>query len=96
MRRACAIRSALFLAVLMLPVWAVAEFQLPSTEELQMTAEPKAPGASAIYLDREEDCNRGLRTETFFARIKILTEKGMDLATIRHPVQPRYCAGEKD
>ncbi len=46
-----------------------------------MTAEPKAPGAIAIYLDREETDSglKYLNTIVFHRRIKILTEAGKDV-----------------
>ncbi len=31
-----------------------AQFQPPTKEELEMTSDPKAPGADAVYLYREE------------------------------------------
>jgi hypothetical protein len=31
-----------------------AQFQQPTAEELKMTADPKAPGAAAVYLNIEE------------------------------------------
>jgi Domain of Unknown Function with PDB structure (DUF3857)/Transglutaminase-like superfamily len=62
-----------------------AQFQEPSKEELQMTAEPKAPGAAAIYLDREQTTDDAKHFESYHERIKVLTEKGKELATIRVP-----------
>ncbi len=50
-----------------------------------MTAEPKAPGASAIYLYREEKADDNLHYQSFMARIKVLTEKGKELATVEVP-----------
>lgn len=62
-----------------------AQFQPPSPEELRMTADPKAPGASAVYLYREETADDSLHFHTYYERIKILTEKGKEQATIRIP-----------
>src|SRR5258708_37626172 len=53
-----------------------AEDWLPiSPEELRMTSEPHAPGASAILLYRQVDRDDNGPTETNYARIKILTEE---------------------
>ena len=58
-----------------------AQFQEPCKEELQMTEDPRAPGASAVYLDREQKTDDTLHYESYHARIKVLTEKGKELAT---------------
>ena len=60
-----------------------AQFQEPTKEELQMTSDPKAPGASAVYLYREEITDQTNATTTYYERIKILTEQGKELATER-------------
>ena len=73
---------AVFLA---LPVSLLAQFQPPTSEELSMKEEPKAPGAAAIYLYREETVDDNLHYHSFFARIKVLTEKGKELATVGVP-----------
>jgi len=70
------------------PIAAGAQFQQPTDEELKMTADPKAPGAAAVYLYREETNDEDKRLRTYYARIKVLTEKGKDLATIRTPFVP--------
>ncbi|HEU5351453.1 MAG TPA: DUF3857 domain-containing protein [Terracidiphilus sp.] len=50
-----------------------------------MTADPQAPGADAVYLNLSEvDDNLDL-TKNFHARIKVLTEKGKDAATVEIP-----------
>ena len=56
-------------------------------DELKMTAEPKAPGASAIYLYRQVDRKDSGRanTEYNYVRIKILKEEGRDVANIAIP-----------
>ena len=43
-----------------------------------MTAEPKAPGAGAIYLLREQVTDDAMHFESYHARIKVLTEKGKE------------------
>ena len=62
-----------------------AQFQPPTPEELKMTAEPKAPGAAAVYLYREEIDDDNLNYESSYTRIKVLTEKGKELATVSVP-----------
>jgi hypothetical protein len=61
------------------------QFKQPTADELKMTSDPKAPGADAVYLNIEEISNDPLHYETFYARIKVLTEKGKDLATVEVP-----------
>ena len=52
-----------------------------------MTSDPKAPGAAAVYLDVEEKTDDPLHYHSFYARIKVLQEKGKDLATVEIPYQ---------
>ncbi len=75
----------LAITTLVAPASVFGQFQPPTSEELSMTAEPKAPGAAAIYLYREETTDDNLHFHTFFARIKVLTEKGKELATVEVP-----------
>ena len=74
-----------FLFSSLLPVQLYGQFQAPTSEELQMKAEPKVPGAAAIYLYREETVDDNLHYHSFMARIKVLTEKGKELATVEVP-----------
>lgn len=62
-------------------------FQPVSSDELKMTAEPKAPGAPAIILFREVDRDDRGHTahEDVYFRIKILTEEGRKYADIEIP-----------
>jgi hypothetical protein len=48
-----------------------------------MTSDPKAPGAAAVYLYREETEDDPHHFRTVYARIKVLTEKGKELATVQ-------------
>jgi hypothetical protein len=64
-----------------------AQFQQPTDEELKMTADPKAPGAAAVYLYREETTDDVLHYHSYYERIKVLTEKGKEQATIRIPYE---------
>lgn len=52
----------------------------PTPEELQMTAEPAAPGAAAIYLLRDERADDKLHVHITYVRLKVLTEKGKEYA----------------
>ncbi len=62
-----------------------AQFQPPSTEELQMTSDPKAPGAEAVYLEVKQVDDDTLHYQLYYERIKVLTEKGKELATVEVP-----------
>jgi len=64
-----------------------AQFQEPTKEELQMTSDPKAPGAAVVYLYREERTDDALHYHSMYERIKVLTEKGKEAATIRVPYE---------
>ena len=70
------------------PVLLCAQFQEPTKEELLMRADPKAPGASAIYLYREDITDQTNSTRIYYERIKILTEQGKELATARLSYEP--------
>lgn len=73
------------------PVLLRAQFKPISDEELKMTSDPKAPGAAAVYLDYEEVDNDPLHYQHIYARIKVLTEKGKELATVQLP----YVSGDE-
>jgi hypothetical protein len=62
-------------------------FQPISPEELKMTSEPLAPGASAIILYRQvdRDDNGTTSHEDNYLRIKILTEEGRKQADVEIP-----------
>jgi hypothetical protein len=85
MRIRCLLQCAVLLAVAALPSLAGAQFQPPSADELKMTADPKAPGADAVILDYEETDNDIKDYQNYYTRIKVLTEKGKDAATIELP-----------
>jgi hypothetical protein len=76
--------AVLFLAALS-PAVVGAQFQQPNPEELTMTSDPKAPGADAVYLEYREIDNSQSAYWTTYARIKVLTEKGKEAATISVP-----------
>jgi hypothetical protein len=79
------LRGALLLLAMAFPALVHAQFRQPTPEELSMTADPKAPGAAAVYLNVEEIANDPLHYQSFYARIKVLTEKGKELATVDVP-----------
>jgi len=85
MRSRLWLQAAFVVAALAFPVSSWSQFQPPTDEELKMTSEPKAPGAAAIYLYREETVDDNLHYHSFYARIKVLTEKGKELATVGVP-----------
>jgi hypothetical protein len=83
-----ALGSLVFVSLsLLIPTVLKAQFQEPTKEELQMTDDPKAPGAAAVYLNVEEVTNDPLHFHSFYARVKVLQEKGKDLATVEIPYQ---------
>ncbi|HET6169489.1 MAG TPA: DUF3857 domain-containing protein [Terracidiphilus sp.] len=90
MRFHIAALSCLVLAGTALPVVAHAQFETPSQQELQMTTDPKAPGASAVILDREETTDDPHHFKTIYARIKILSENGLSAATVHIPYTRNY------
>jgi hypothetical protein len=86
MRSCIRLLHALILAAA-LPAPLCAQFQEPTQEELKMTVDPKAPGAPAVYLYREERTDDLLHFHSLYARIKVLTEKGKELATVQIPYE---------
>jgi len=75
----------LLLLVLASPAFLRAQFQDPTPDELKMTSDPKAHGAAAVYLYREEITDDSIHAYSYYERIKVLTEKGKELATVRIP-----------
>jgi hypothetical protein len=66
------------------PIASAADWPTVSSQELGMTSEPKASGASAVMLDREIDRDdRSDFRETEYRRIKILTQEGLAWANVR-------------
>jgi hypothetical protein len=90
-------RSLLYVGVLAVAVVAprvsVAQFQAPTDAELKMTEDPKAPGADAVYLYREETQDDNVGFRSVYERIKVLTEKGKELATVRIAYQRHFSYG---
>jgi len=90
MRKILFLRCAVGLCAALSPAVLCAQFQPPNPGELKMTSDPKAPGAAAVYLDYEETDDDSLHSQTYYARIKVLTEKGKEAATVEIP----YRGGE--
>jgi len=65
------------------PLVSRAQFQPISKEELNMTSDPAAPGAAAVYLYREETTDDPHAFRTVYARIKVLTEEGKAAAVVQ-------------
>jgi hypothetical protein len=65
------------------------QWTAPTPEELSMTSQAGAPGASAVYLFREEKTEDHLHMYSVYERIKILTEGGKERAN----VELKYQAG---
>lgn len=85
MQRLFFLCSAVLSLAAVIPAAAHAQFQPPVDEELRMTSDPKAPGADAVYLDLEEIANDPQHYQSYYARIKVLTEKGKEMATVDLP-----------
>ena len=73
------------LAASAVPMCAQQEFHPPDPAELHMTSDPSALGADAVYLEINENANDEMHMITVYARIKVLTEKGKELANIEIP-----------
>ncbi len=85
MSKSILLRGAALIVAAVSPVIVCAQFQQPNNEELKMTADPKAPGADAVYLEINEIANDPLHYKSTYTRIKVLTEKGKELATVELP-----------
>src|SRR5277367_5041314 len=75
------------------PALQAQKFQEPTHEELQMTSDPKAPGASAVYLNREIRNDNQSHFISEYARIKVLSELGKEWATVEIPYRPATVDG---
>jgi hypothetical protein len=65
------------------PYVAFAQFQPASKEELEMTSDPKAPGAAAVILYREEREDEEHHFRSVYERVKVLTDGGKEAATVQ-------------
>lgn len=66
-----------FAPLLLVPSSRAADWTQPTPEELKMAADPAAPGAPAVYLFRDETTDDQRHMATLYARIKILTDRGV-------------------
>ncbi len=82
--------SALPLAALALAPALNAQWTAPTPEELSMTSIPEVPGAPAVYLWKEELADDGLHMQSFYVRLKVLTEGGKEYANVELP----YLSGD--
>jgi hypothetical protein len=84
-------RASLSAALLLLTVSSssalLAQFQPPTPDELKMTVDPKAPGADAVYLNVTQIADGDVNFESFYARIKVLTDNGKELGTVELPYE---------
>lgn len=80
-----AARAVILLGAFALPALVRAQFQEPTADELKMTSDPLAPGAAGVYLYREVTSDAPGVGVTIYCRIKVLSEKGKDLATVQVP-----------
>jgi hypothetical protein len=87
MRKSIFLCGAVGLFAALSPSLLSAQFQSPNPDELKMTSDPKAPGAAAVYLDVEETDTDSVRGQNYYARIKVLTEKGKEAATVEIPFE---------
>ena len=85
MTKSILLRGAVLILAAVSPLLVCAQFKQPTDEELKMTSDPKAPGADAVYLDIEEIANDPGHYESVYVKIKVLTEKGKELATVEVP-----------
>jgi hypothetical protein len=59
-----------------------AQWTVPTPEELSMTSQPQVPGASAVYLYREETTDDKLHMFSIYTRLKVLTERGKEFSNV--------------
>src|SRR5580692_9282217 len=85
MRNRHLLLGAVWIALAGSPAAGRAQFQPPNPDELKMTADPKAPGADAVILDNEETDSDQAHAQNYYIRIKVLTDKGKEAATVEIP-----------
>jgi len=51
-----------------------------------MTSQPQVPGAAAVYLYREQTTDDFMHVQSFYIRLKVLTEAGKEYANIQLPL----------
>jgi len=80
----------LFVSITPSRTFAFDDWQPISPDELKMTAEPAAPGASAVILYRQESSDDNENYKWDYYRIKILTEEGKKYADVKIPYDNQY------
>jgi hypothetical protein len=85
MRMSISLRGIVLLMAAVSPALVCAQFHQPSDEELKMTSDPAAPGAAAVYLEIKQSDGIDAGFSDYYARIKVLAEKGKELATVEIP-----------
>lgn len=85
MRKPFLLYGTVLLFAAVAPATTRAQFQPVNPDELKMTSDPKAPGAEAEYLYLEELDADVQHSSTYYARIKVFTEKGKEAATVEIP-----------
>jgi hypothetical protein len=79
----CLLRLALLSALTVLSAVSHAQqWTVPTPEELSMTSQPEVPGASAVYLYREESTDDRLHMFSIYTRLKVLTEGGKEFGNV--------------
>lgn len=75
------LRRVLILVLVLAPLsaFAFSEWQQPTADELSMKSYPADPDAPAVYLYLEETVVDDIHYHTFYARVKILSEKGKEM-----------------
>jgi hypothetical protein len=77
------LRLSLFPALLALSApLALAQWTVPTPEELSMTSQHEVPGAAAVYLYREETTDDKMHMFSIYTRLKVLTEKGKEYSNV--------------
>lgn len=71
------------------PAFPPLQWRAVPAEELAMTEEPLAPGASAVYLYTELNQRPARGAEQVYRQVKVLTEAGRDYANITVRYRPR-------
>ena len=80
-------RAGFLFAAAAWPGMMFAQFLAPTSEELGMTSDAKAPGAAGVFLNLEEITDDPHHVYSFYARFKVLKDKGRELATVEIPYQ---------
>ena len=62
-----------------------AQWTAPTKEELAMTSIPEVPGAPAVILYKEYKTEDSLHMQSFYFRMKVLTEEGKNYANVELP-----------